>query len=312
MSTSTPAATPRVGHPMGLREWGLLVLCATLWGGTYTLNKIVIPELPPLTITAARLAMAVSLLAPLVYVYGYRVPPVGRAWQPFLIFTMFSNIAPFTLVLYGQRSTASGLASVLVATTPLFLILLAHVYTRDEKLSSNKLIGVLTGIAGVAAVFGSEALAGWSMALEGKFALLLASLLYAVGGVYAKRFAQYPPLIIATMQMTCGFLISLPLALMIEKPWLLPMPSMPALGALAGIGYVGSALAAITYFAIFTRAGATNAMLVTLLVPLTPILLGTVLFGEQLLAREITGAAIIALALIIIDGRLPARILRRR
>ncbi len=292
---------------MGVREWALLVTCAMLWGGAYTFNKIVLPELPPLTITASRLAMAVTLLLPLALAYGYRPPPLGRAWRPFLVFTMLSNIVPFMLVLYGQRETASGLASVLVATTPLFLILLAHVYTRDEKLSANKLAGVLVGIAGVAVVFGSEALAGWSTALEAKLALVAASFLYAVGGVYAKRLTGYPPLLLATMQMTCGCLVATPLALAIDRPWTLPLPSWQALAALAGTGFLGSALAAVTYFSVFTRAGATNAMLVTLLVPITPIILGTIFFGETLLAREIAGAGVIALALLIIDGRLLSR-----
>ena len=301
--TASPAKLAR----MGPAEWGLLVLCAMLWGGAYTFNKFALPEIPPMTLTAVRLFLAVTLLVPLAYVYGYRLPPLGRAWRPFLIFTLLSNIGPFLLVLYGQRETASGLAAVLVATTPLFLILLAHVFTLDERLTANKLAGVLIGIAGVSVVFGSEALAGWSTALAAKVALVAASLLYAIGGIFAKRLTGHPPLVIATMQMTCGCLVATPLALAIDHPWTLPMPSLQAMAGIAGTGYLGSALAAITYFSILTRAGATNAMLVTLLVPVTPILLGAVLFGEQLLTREIAGAAIIALALIVIDGRLIAR-----
>jgi drug/metabolite transporter (DMT)-like permease len=301
---TNPRSTP--ASVMGARDWGMLLLCSICWGSAYTFNKVTLAELTPLTITGWRLTIAAIFLMGLARISGLKPPPIGRAWIPFLVFTVFSNVVPFLLVLRGQRETASGLAAVLGATTPLFVILLAHLFTADEKLTARKIVGVLVGLFGVGVVVGGEALAGWSTALGAKFALIGASLLYAIGAIYSKRLTMYPPLILAAMQMTCGALLTLPAALLIDQPWAVPMPSPRALGALFGTAIIGSSLAAVTYFYVLRRAGATNAMLVTLMVPVTPILLGAALFGERLLWRELAGASVIALSLLIIDGRLLA------
>ncbi len=232
------------------------------------------------------------------------MPRDFASWRPFFVYTMFSNLMPFLFVLRGQTGTTSGLAAVLGATTPLFTILLAHQFTSDERITVNKIAGVAAGIAGVAIVMGPEALQGFTTEVVAKMFLIGAALLYAIGSIYAKRFAGLQPLKIATMQMTCGFLISLPLALAIDHPWTLTMPSHAAIAGVVFTGVFGSALASITFFRVFTRAGATNAMLITLLVPVTPIILGAIMRGEWLSTREFVGAAVIACALLIIDGRL--------
>jgi drug/metabolite transporter (DMT)-like permease len=296
---------------MRLADWGMLVLCAVFWGSAYTFNKLTLAEMPTLTITAVRLLIAASVLYVFARWSGVAIPPLGPAWRPFFVFTLFSNILPFMLVLNGQRQTASGLAAVLGATTPLFLILLAHLYTQDERLVLRKFIGVLVGLAGVAVVVGTDAFAGWSSALGAKLSLVFAAFIYAVGAIYSKRLIGHPPLVIATMQMTCGMIVAMPFALAIDQPWTLTTPSPKALLALVATATLGSAMASVTYFNVFRRAGAVNAMLVTLLVPVTPILLGSLFLGEALLPREAIGAVIIATALIIIDGRLAVWLRRK-
>jgi drug/metabolite transporter (DMT)-like permease len=215
------------------------------------------------------------------------------------------------MVLEGQRSVTAGLASVLGATTPLFVILLAHVFTSDEKISLAKLTGVLIGMVGVATVFGPEVFDGWTTAAGAKALLVGAAVLYAAGAIWSKRLTGHPPLAMATMQMTAGLILTAPLSLLLEQPWTIAPPSWLAITGIFGTAIFGSALAAVTYFHVFRRAGATNAMLVTLLVPVTPILIGAALFGEHLLAREAIGALVIAFALVVIDGRLFAALRRR-
>jgi drug/metabolite transporter (DMT)-like permease len=302
-ATGLNAPAP-IAPRMGASEWAMLVACAFLWGSSYFSNVYAMAEIPHLTITAGRLFLAVLVLIPVALWSGVQLPREFASWTPFFLYTLFSNVLPFLLVLRGQTGTTSGLAAVLGATTPLFTILLAHRFTHDERVTFNKLAGIFLGIAGVAVVMGPEALAGFTTEVVAKLCLIAAAMLYAVGSIFAKRFAGYQPLKIASMQMTCGFLISLPLALIIDHPWTLPMPSATALAGLAFTGIFGSALAAITFFRVFTRAGATNAMLATLLVPVTPIILGAMFRGEWLSPREFVGAAVIALALLIIDGRL--------
>ena len=137
-------------------DWLMLGLCAISWGSAYTFNKIAIAELPPLTFTAARLPIAAAFLFLLCLATGTALPRSGRAWAPFFVFTMLSNVTPFLFVLRGQRDTASGLAAVIGATTPLFVMLLAHVWTADEKLERRKVVGVAAGLAGVAIVDGTS------------------------------------------------------------------------------------------------------------------------------------------------------------
>lgn len=288
---------------MGLAQWGVLLVCAMLWGSAYVGNAIVIKELPHLTVTASRLFLAILVLVPIALAAAHRIPTDFKAWRPFFPHTLMSNVGPYLLVLQGQSHSASGLAAVLIATSPLFTILFAHHFTHDEKMRASTVLGILVGIAGVVVVMGPGALEGLTTDLLAKLALLGAAVLYAAGGVFAKRFVKYAPPVIATMQMTCGFLVTLPLALIFDRPWRLAQPSWTALAALIWVGVFGSALAAVTYFIVFRKAGATNAMLVTLLVPLTPIVLGWLLLGEVLEARELVGAAIIALGLIVIDRR---------
>lgn len=297
-----PANATRMTTP----DWGVLVLCAALWGSSYTFNKISLPEIPVLTITASRLLIAAVLLHAFAHVAKVRRPATAAEIGPFFIFTLFSNVLPFVFILIGQRETSSGLTAVLGATTPLFLIPLAHLLTADEKMQPRKVIGVLTGLAGVIIVFGTDAFAGWSTSIGAKLSIIFGAFLYAVGAIYSKRFVGYHPIAIAATQMTCGALVSMPVALIIDRPWLLPMPSTPAISALVATAVLGSALSSVLYFHVLLRGGATIAMLTTLLVPVAPILLGALFLGEHLHAREAAGTLLIAAALLIIDGRLAA------
>jgi drug/metabolite transporter (DMT)-like permease len=295
---------------MTTADWGVLGLCAVLWGSAYSFNKITLAELPPLVVTAVRLVLAAATMFLIAHLTGTRIPPLGPAWRPFFVFTLMSNVVPFLLVLYGQRSTPSGLAAVLVTTTPLFLLVIAYL-TGHERLEARRLFGVLMGIAGVAIAVGGELLDGLSEAFAAKLALVAAALLYAIGALYSKRLMAHDPVVISTLQMSAGAILTVPLMLVFEPPWTLAAPSPRAIAALAATAVFGSALASYTYFQVFRRAGPVNAMLVTLLVPVTPLLLGVVFLGERLNLREVTGAAVIAAALVIIDGRMVAWLRRR-
>jgi drug/metabolite transporter (DMT)-like permease len=289
---------------MGLIEWGMLGVCAMLWGSAYVFNAIAIKELPHLTITLLRLIIASVFLQIVMRVAGMTFPRGWSIWGAFFLMTMLSNVGPYLLVLRGQTGTTSGLAAVLTATTPLFTILLAHIFTHDERITPNKIAGVVVGIAGVGIVMGPDAWDGATVSFLAKLALVAASLLYAIGGIYARRFRDLPPLVITTSIMTAGAVLSLPLSLYFDEPWTLPQPSTEVALAVLATGIFGSALAGIAYFRVFTVSGATNAMLVTLLLPITPIIGGALYLGEVLKAREMAGSLVIMLALVIIDGRL--------
>ena len=289
---------------IGSRDWLMLALCAMCWGSAYTFNKIAITELGPFTITALRLAIAVVILWTLVIAAGLRLPPFSVGiWGGFVVYTLMSNIIPYALVLYGQRETASGLAAVIGSTTPLFTILLMRLVRGDQVLDMRKLLAILMGIGGVGLVFGPTLLEGWTSGTESKLALLSAAMLYAIAAIYARRFMHLDPRMISAMLMTAGLMVSVPLASVFEQPWRAGWPSAEVTGAVVLLSVIGTASASLLFFAVFKRQGPTVTMLVTLLVPVTPLVLGAILFGERLSGREALGALVIALSLIVIDGR---------
>lgn len=283
-------------------DWLLLVLLSILWGGSFFFNGVAVRELPPLTIVLARVTIAAALLLPLLWARGGRLPASFKAWLPFLVMGLLNNVIPFTLIVRGQTLIASGTAAVLNATTPLFTVLVMAA-AGDEPMLGRSLGGVLVGLAGVIVLRG-ESLQLASGETLGMGLCLAAALSYGFSGLWGRRnLAGVQPLTAATCQLICSSAVMLMLAGSIDRPWTLPMPSPSTWLALLGIAGLATALAYIIFFQILTRSGATNVMLVTLLIPVTAILLGHFLLGEALEPRAIAGACIIGCALLIVDGR---------
>ena len=305
--------------PMDLTDWSLLVALSILWGGSFFFVGIAVRELPPFTIVAMRVALAALALGGLLWILGLPMPRDRRTWIAFFGMGALNNLVPFCLIVWGQTQIASGVASVLNATTPLFGVMVAHVLTRDEKMTGNRLAGVLVGFAGVAVMIGPSALeglvgAGPGSGLLAQLAVLGAALSYSFAGIFGRRFKSMgvSPLVTATGQVTASTLMLVPVALLADRPWTLPMPSVAAWGAVIGIALLSTALAYVIFFRILASAGATNLMLVTFLIPVSAILLGGLFLGERLAVRHGVGMALIAGGLAAIDGRLSAWLGQRR
>jgi drug/metabolite transporter (DMT)-like permease len=263
-------------------------------------------ELPPLTIALGRVAIAAAALWAVMALLRIPMPRALPAWRAFAVMGLLNNAVPFGLYAWGQQHIASGLAAILNATTPLFTVVFAHWLTADEKLGVRRFVGVLVGIAGVGWMLGVERFAASDTALLAQGACLAAAISYAFAGIYGRRFRTMgvPPLASATGQVTASSLLLLPLAMALETPWRLAAPGPATVGALAGIGLLSTALAYQLYFRLLARAGATNVILVTLLIPVSAIVLGALFLGESLHVRHYLGMATIAAALLLIDGRL--------
>jgi drug/metabolite transporter (DMT)-like permease len=223
---------------------------------------------------------------------------------------LLNNAIPMSLILWGQIRIGSGLAAILNASTPLFTVLLAHLFTRDERMTARKVGGVLFGLAGVAVMIGPDALGGLNGGLLPQLAMLGAAISYACAGIFGRRFAGAPPLVTAAGQVTASSLTLLPLTLIVDRPWLLPPPGARTWAAVAGLALLCTALAYIIYFRILATSGASNLLLVTLLMPVTAVLLGITLLGEHIEPRHAVGMALIAAGLATIDGRILALLLR--
>jgi drug/metabolite transporter (DMT)-like permease len=296
--------TAQTHQQMKASDWMLIGILSILWGGSFFFIKIGVSALPPLTVVLARVALAALTLLVVVRIAGLRMSDHRLQWLSFIGMGILNNLIPFSLIFWAQQHIASGLASILNATTPLFAVIAAHVLLKNEKLTGQRVAGVLAGLAGVGIMMGPDLLLGAGQTtLLAQLACLGAAVSYACAGIFGRRFAGVPPLVTAAGQVSATTLMMLPLVLIIDKPWLLPVPAMPVIGALMGLAMLSTALAYVIFFRILRSAGPTNLSLVTLIIPIVAILLGTVLLGETLLPQHLIGMGLIGLGLMLIDGR---------
>jgi drug/metabolite transporter (DMT)-like permease len=285
-----------------VRDWSLLVVLSVLWGGSFFFNGVVLRELPPFTLVLLRVVLAALILLPLLRAYRVSFPKSFSGWRPFFAVALFNNVLPFSLIVIGQTYVPSGLASILNATTPLFTVVVMAA-AGEEKLIARRVAGVIVGLIGVAI------LRGGGLDLDGGQGVgillcLAAAFSYGIAALLARRtLANSPPLATATFQLLASSLMMAVVAGLMERPWHLPMPGLTTWLAVLGLAALSTALAYNVFFQVLRRSGATNVMLVTLLVPITAILLGAFVLGERIVPREIVGALVIGSALLLIDGR---------
>jgi len=297
---------------MGLIEWSLLITLSVLWGGSFFFIGIAVLALPPFTIVVLRVGLAAIALNVIVRAMGLSMSMDRRVWAAFFGMGLLNNMIPFSLIVWAQTHIASGLASILNATTPLFTVIVAHFLTKDERMNGWRFTGVVVGFTGVVLIIGPEALQNLGTNIVAQMAILTAALSYAFAGIFGRRFRAMgiAALVTATGQLTASTVMMIPLALVVDRPWMLPMPSLEIWGAVLGLVLLSTALAYILYFRVLATAGATNVLLVTFLIPVSAILLSTTILGEQLEPKHFTGMGIIGLGLAMIDGR-PLGFLRR-
>jgi drug/metabolite transporter (DMT)-like permease len=296
-------ASKSIDRVMTPVEWPLLIVLSILWGGSFFFSKVVLAELPPFTLVLGRVSLAAIVLNVVVVATGYRMPCSLGTWGSFMVMGTFNNLIPFSLIFWGQTQIASGLASILNATTPLWAVLLAHFFTTDEKLTPNRLSGVLLGLTGVVLIIGPAALRGLGLNFLAQVAVVGAALSYALAGKYGKRFKGIPPLVTATGQVTSTTVMLIPLVLLVDQPWTLSMPSTRPWRASLALALLSTAIAYGIYFRLLASAGATNLLLVTFLIPVSALLLGTVFLGERLSPNHFLGMALIGVGLAALDGR---------
>jgi len=284
------------------RDWALLAALSVLWGGSFFFNGVVLRELPPFTLVLLRVLLAAMILLPVLCAQRLPFPKGWIAWRPFFLIALFNNVLPFSLIVTGQMYIPSGLASILNATTPLFTVAVMAA-AGEEKLVIRRVAGVIVGLVGVVILRGSGVGLASGQGL-GVLLCLAAALSYGISALIARRaLSDSPPLATATFQLMASSLMMAVVAGIFERPWQLQMPGAATWFAVIGLAGLSTALAYIVFFQVLRRSGATNVMLVTLLVPVTAILLGSLVLGEQISPREIAGALVIGSALLLIDGR---------
>ncbi len=300
-----------VAKTMDTQDWSLLIFLSVLWGGAYFFAGVAVKELPPLTVVLIRVCMAAITLLPLFWYFGHALPRSWTGWLPFLGMGLFNNVLPFGFIFAGQTQITVGLSSIINAMTPLFTVIVMAAF-QEERLTVYRVIGVLLGVVGVAVLRGLEGPIDGAQTFG--IALCMAGALsYGFAALWGRRrLVGVAPLKSATCQLICSTFIMAVVVAFIDQPWTLSMPSQTTIYALLALAVFGTALAYIVFFQILVRAGASNVMLVTLLIPVTALFLGNVFLGEPIQSKEIIGAIVIGIGLLFIDGRMIDRALGRR
>ncbi|HEY0626778.1 MAG TPA: DMT family transporter [Allosphingosinicella sp.] len=291
---------------MSGRDWATLILLSIIWGGSFFFIEVAVGSVKPITLVLIRVSLAALALWLFLLARRQALALPNGAVSAFLILALLNNVLPFILFAWGQTQIASGLASILNATTPIWGVVVAHIFTKDERMTPAKVAGVLLGFGGVAVMIGADFLREIGTEVWAQIACLIATLCYALAGVFGRRFKAMgvPPVMVATGQLTAAALVTLPLVLLFEQPWQSTAPTGEAWASLVALALVCTAFAYILFFRLIASAGATNSLLVTFLIPITAILLGSAMLGEVLETRHFIGMALIGLGLAAIDGRL--------
>lgn len=285
------------------KDWLLIILLSTIWGGSFLFGRILMMEWPPFTVVFLRVFLAAITLWAFVIITRRSFPNDFGLLKAILFMGLLNNVIPFSLILIGQKEIGSGLASVINAMTPIWTLIIANSFTADEKFTNNKIAGIVFGFIGVATLIGTDLIQGLSASAWAQGAVLGATISYGFASVWGKRFKSHDPILISTGQLTASSLIMLPLVFILENPFSIASPSTEMIVAMLGLSIVCTAFAYVLFFKILSSAGATTASLVTFLVPVSAIILGIIWLGETLTPSNIIGMALIIFGLILVDGR---------
>lgn len=288
---------------MSAKEWAILILLSFFWGGSFFFNEIVLRELGPFTMVFLRLSVAGIILIAFVYITQNRLPSSTKTWGAFAVMGLINNLLPFSLIVWGQQYIDSGLAAVLGATTPLSSVILAHFVTGGERLTFGRATGVILGMIGIAFLVDPKSLLGLGAQGLAQLATLLAAFLYTVAAIFARRFHGMAPIVPAAGMVSAAGLLMLPIALLTDWPKSFAI-SWASILSIAWLAVLGTAIAYILYFRMIRIVGATNLLLVTFLIPINALILGSLVLGEKLGMNIFLGMGLIFAGLFTVDGRL--------
>lgn len=305
---SRAVAVPMMAAP----DWALLGVMSLMFGGAFTFIELGLRAADPVTLMALRVTIGGPALALVLFVTGGNLPKGRFVWRGLFIIGTLNTAVPFALIMWAQTHLTSGLTAILNASTPLFAVLLAHVFIVEEKLRAHRLAGVLMGLAGIVVVMGPQTLEGTGGHPGAQIAVLAGALSYALAGVYGRRygFGNLPPLQAAAGMLLAAAVAAVPMAFILGDPAasVAALAGDPvALSGVLGLGLVSTAATYPLYFILLRRVGVGNLLLVAILAPAVGVLLGVVVLNESLAWAAVLGLALILAGLVVMDGRLTRR-----
>lgn len=287
-------------------DWLIFLALGFMWGSSYLFIKFAVDDFGTFTLVAGRLTVGAILLWTVIRVAGQALPRNRKIYGHLLVMAVINITIPFLLITWAEQSVESSLAAILTSPVPLFAIVLSSLFLPDEPIRVNGLIGLIVGFIGVV-IITSRGLTGEGSSLEGELALIGATFSYACGAVYSRRNVRgLPPMVPAVFQVSFAALITGVIALIFEHPWT-ATPDAQAVFSILWLGILGSGLAYLLVFRLFTNWGATRTTLVAYLIPVVGIALGYVFLQEPLDARIIFGTLLVITGIGLVNSKFGRR-----
>ncbi len=283
----------------------LLLILGTIWGTSYLLIKVILVDVGPMTLVTGRLALSAIIIWALLRLRGTPFPRGRRLWTAYAVIGLLNGALPFTLISWGELYISSGSAALLQATTPLFTILLAHVLTRDDRLTWSKVLGVVLGFVGVGLLMWPEVRQGFGSSAMGMLAIVASSLCYALSAIFTRwRLQGQDPTTSSAGQFTMGLVYILPLAFIFERP-LAIRPSMTVIAAWLTLAIVCTVVAYIIYYELLEKTSASYATMVTYIIPVNGLILGAIFLTETLNSLVLLSLALVLCGVLLVKSTGP-------
>lgn len=288
---------------MGFRVLLWIFFLAILWGPSFLFIKVAVLEIPPFTLMTARVGIASFVLYIILRLQGKRLSINAQNWKSFAFMAVIANALPFVLFGWGEIYVDSALAAILNGTTPIFTVIIAHLFLSDDRFTLVKVVGITLGFLGIFILFFPFLSEGVTMHMLGVLAFTGAALCYGISTVYArKKLRGLPPLVAPTAQLFMATICLLPFSFIFENPFAMSMPSWNAINSMLALAIFGSAIAFVTFYHILEMTSATNLSMVTYLIPVIGVILGVVFLDEKLGWHVYVGCAIILLGVMVVNG----------
>jgi len=289
------------------KDWLRIVALGFLWGSSFLYAEILLRYLNPLMIVFLRVGLAGLTLLVICLMKRHRIKLTGNDLVNIGVMGALNNVIPFSLIVWGQQTTTGGLASIINASTAFFSILLAALFIPQERLTWNRVAGVLIGVVGVAVAVGPANMLQVSENDIGKYLILLATISYAFAGIWAKlRMQNLPSLISATGMLVASALMMLPL-LFVTDTFQASSIDVYVFFLSFQFAVICSVFAYLLYFKILETTGAGNLLICTIIVPPSAILLEVLVLDEVIGISEFAGLLIVTVGMVVLDGRLLRR-----
>lgn len=292
-----------MANAMSKQAWSLLLLLSAIWGASFLFIEMALVALSPASLVFFRVLIGAMTLGFVIIVTRRALPKQASFWLSTFVMGAINNVIPFTLIAYGQVTITGGMASIINANTAFFGVLVAAIFIVNEKLSAHRLIGVIIGVSGVVIVVGPSELSQFDLTSIGQLAVILATLSYAFASVWGRLKLQGYDSIVTAFATTLSASLILGVYLLVTQSFPVFDVTISLVIVAIGLGMIGTGYAYMIYFRILALAGASNLMLVTIIVPIFAVTLDAIFLSQWVSVREMLGFGIIALGLAVMDGR---------